>query len=138
MNPNTQSCCPNPATEQDHARHFRRQFTPAVDVVENNSEIVMSVDLPGVRPEDVEVSIERQLLRISGTAGSALPEGYQRTSGEWGSRVYERTFRVSDDLDRDHIDAQVQDGVLTLRLPKSQRAQRQAIPVRAVSGKVES
>jgi HSP20 family molecular chaperone IbpA len=106
------------------------RIRPRVDLVESESGFVMTVEMPGVDHEHVDVSLERNVLSISGQAVFAVPDGYQPVAGEAGSRIYERSFQLSDDIDRDNIDAEVKNGVLTLKFSKAQRARKTSVAVK--------
>lgn len=104
---------------------------PSVDLFETETEFVLTVELPGVSPQSVDVAVENNVLTIRGRAASILPEGYSPTAGRWGEKVFERSFKLSRDLDRDRFDAQLLDGRLTLKLPKAPQVLKQSIPVRS-------
>jgi HSP20 family protein len=106
------------------------RLRPAVDLLETDTEWVLHVEMPGVTHSNVNVSLEKNDLKVSGTADFSGPENARCIVGLSGPRVYERTFRLSDDISRDKIDAEVRQGILTLRLPKSQEAKKVALPVR--------
>lgn len=117
-----------PAVQVQPAASVR--LRPAVDLMETDAEWVLHVEMPGVTHSSVNVSLEKSELKVSGTADFGGPENARCIVGLSGPRVYERTFRLSDDISREKIDAEVRQGILTLRLPKSQEAQKIALPVR--------
>ena len=104
---------------------------PIVDLVENENDYTMYVEMPGVDPASVDVSVEKNVLSIVGTANFGAPEGSQLVCGDAGPRRYERSFQLSEDIDRQQIDAEVKNGLLTLTFSKSQHAKKTAIPVRS-------
>jgi HSP20 family molecular chaperone IbpA len=118
--------CPAPAQPDEAPLHLR----PAVDLVENEHEFLMSVEMPGVDPAGVDVGIEKIVLTISGKASFTPPGSHRLVAGDAGPRVYERSFQLSEDIARDGIEAEMKHGVLTLKLPKSQQAKKIAISVR--------
>lgn len=103
---------------------------PVIDLIEQNDGYLMLVEMPGVDAEHVEVSVEQNVLSIKGTAELTVPEGYVPVAGEVRTRVYERSFQFSNEIDRDGIDAEMKNGILRLQLPKSKRARRTNISVR--------
>jgi HSP20 family protein len=106
------------------------QLRPHVDLIEQSDSFLLYAEMPGVDHSHVDVAVERNILWIRGTVEFSAPEGFRPANGNFGRRVYERHFHISDDIDRDGIEAEVKHGVLRLVLPKSQRAQRAKINVR--------
>lgn len=103
---------------------------PAVDLVENEGGYLMYVEMPGVDHSTVDVSIERNVISIRGQADFAGPAEYRSITGDAGPRLYERSFQLSDEIDRDSIDAEVRNGVLALKFAKAQHARRTSITVK--------
>jgi HSP20 family protein len=97
-----------------------RQLPLPVDIYEGADELLLLADLPGVEPEGLSVSFESPELRIEGRRGS----------GDTAS-VYSRTFRVSEQLDPAGISAELNAGVLKLRLAKAAHTKPRKIEVRA-------
>ncbi len=101
--------------------------TPVVDIYENEDEILMYADMPGVAKEDVNINIDNGRLAISGyrhleTKGSA-------TWAEFGDVEYQRTFSVPQTIDVAKVNAELKDGVLKLHLPKSEAAKPRQIEI---------
>jgi HSP20 family molecular chaperone IbpA len=102
--------------------------TPRVDVLETGEELIVYADLPGVRPEDLELHWEDRQLVLHGRVRAG--EGGRRPLlREYGTRDFQRVFRVSEDVDPDRISAELKGGVLTLRLPRADHARPRKIPV---------
>ncbi|SFJ37188.1 Hsp20/alpha crystallin family protein [Planctomicrobium piriforme] len=123
-----------PQTQQEPANRQRPapvQIRPAVDLIEYEHHFLLQVEMPGVDQSGVEVSLERNVLSVTGNAVLPQPAGSRLVSGDARPRVYERAFELSDDIDRDQIDAQVRNGLLTLTLPKSNRARKTTLTVKA-------
>ncbi|WP_112322266.1 Hsp20/alpha crystallin family protein [Oceanibium sediminis] len=106
-------------------------FTPAVDIFEQGDATIIIADMPGVAPEDVEVTLERQVLTLQGRVKPEVPEGYRRLSSEYREGDYLRVFTLSDDVDQSRINADFRNGVLRLELPRSAEAQPRKISVKA-------
>jgi HSP20 family molecular chaperone IbpA len=109
----------------------RPVLVPAVDIFENEDEYRVVADLPGVRQEDIDVELERGELivfakREVGREGEALALG--RAEGD-----FRRVFRIPEDLDRSKVEASFEEGVLQVRLPKSERAKPRRISVTPTS-----
>jgi len=103
---------------------------PAVDVFENETSYVLTIEVPGATKEDVDLTLEKSVLSISASANACIPEGYSPVSGDCSARRYQRAFRLSDDVDQSGIDASVKDGLLKVVLPKSVAAKSQKLEVK--------
>jgi HSP20 family protein len=103
-------------------------FTPAVDIFETPSEIVLLADMPGVAPGDLDVDLNDDVLTILGKVAPIDDEGIDLLS-EYRLGTYYRDFRMTDIVDRSKINATLADGVLTLVLPKAAKAVPRKIPI---------
>jgi HSP20 family protein len=96
-------------------------FTPAVDIKENDNEIRLELELPGLKPEDVEIMAENGVLTIRGEKHSERKEGeenrYQVVERTYGTFL--RTFQLPLGVDEEQIKADFENGVLTLHIPKA-------------------
>ena len=112
----------------------RRQETPAmiprVDVLEDDTGITLLADLPGVSRESLEIHVEGDSLLIEGAVAAATPEAMEAAYAEVRVPRYRRTFTLSHELDGGHIEAQLKDGVLRLRIPKQERAQPRRVSIK--------
>jgi HSP20 family molecular chaperone IbpA len=119
-------------TEHDEVRGSgTAMFAPAVDIVEKDAVTVIFADMPGVAPEDVEVTLERQVLTLTGRVRGPAPEGYRRLSSEYREGDYSRVFTLSDSVDQNKIKADLKNGVLRLELPRAAEAKPKKIAVKA-------
>jgi len=112
----------------EHTR-ATRVFTPTVDIVEHKNDIVVLADMPGVDEKSVDITLEKELLTIYGRVEPEVPKNHKLAIAEYGVGDYKRTFTISNEIDRDHIQASVKDGVLKLVLPKAEGAKTRKIPV---------
>jgi HSP20 family protein len=102
-------------------------FQPATDVRETGEELILHFDMPGVSSENVELTVEKGILTVTGKAdpeeqGNAV---YRETRiGD-----YRRVFSLNDSVDTGQINAEMKDGVLTVRIPKSEKAKPKRIPI---------
>lgn len=103
-------------------------FTPAVDIFEDAIELTVVVDMPGIGPEDVDVDLRESVLTIIGKSPIEELPGKELLT-EYRTGGYFRSFRVSDLIDHSKIAAAMTDGVLTLKLPKSEKAAPRKISV---------
>ncbi len=85
--------------------------------------------MPGVYENSVDVTLDKDLLTISGYVEPMQPEGYTLAHAEYNIGDFERSFTLSDRIDRDGIEATVKDGVLRLVLPKITEAKSRKIPI---------
>ena len=106
---------------------------PETDVVETEREIRVQVEMPGLKRENVEVDVENNVLTIRGEKREERTEGqegrYHLAERRWGT--FARSFVLPRDVDADNIQASFEDGVLTVRIPKSEKARRRKIDVGA-------
>jgi HSP20 family protein len=109
---------------------------PETDVVETEREIRVVTEMPGLKPEDVEVDVENNVLTIRGEKREERSEGeggkYHLAERRYGT--FARSFVLPRDVDADRIEAAFDQGVLTVRIPKSEKAQRRRIQVGGGSG----
>jgi HSP20 family protein len=112
-------------TEQTRSGEFYR---PDVDILELADELVVHADVPGVRPDDIDINFEDGALTIYAKVTERPPSGPVLLR-EYGVGDYRRTFRVSEQIDSGRISAQYGDGVLTLHLPKAEKARPRKIQV---------
>jgi HSP20 family protein len=106
-------------------------WSPLVDITEDDHEYLFKADLPEVKKDDVKVTVENGILSISGERKTEKEEKkrkFHRLERYFGS--YERTFSVPDDADANKIAAEFGDGVLTVHLPKSPAAKPKPIEVK--------
>lgn len=108
----------------------RPVFLPAADVYETNNSIVVMAEMPGVPPDGVEITLERRVLTIRGRRVANEHAGYQRVYSEYTDGDYERAFTLSENIDRDRIEATLKDGVLHLTLPKAEVARARKIELK--------
>ena len=106
-------------------------FVPAADIYETNDTLFLSLEMPGVNPGAVNIMLDQRVLTISGRSRWSAPEGYSLTHHEYRDGDYERAFTLSEAIDSDNIEAELKEGVLRLKLPKSQPAPAKTINVNA-------
>jgi len=103
---------------------------PAVDVFEDKDAVKLLAELPGVRPEDVKLSLENNLLTIRGEKRQHAEEQAERIHRyERSYCTFERTFALPNTVDPEKISAKYEHGILTVTIPKSERARPREIPV---------
>jgi HSP20 family protein len=102
---------------------------PPVDIVENEDGITLLADMPGVSKERLGVKVDGDQLLIEGSAEIRVPENLELLHGEIRHPYFRRSFTLSRELDPTKIEANLKDGVLRLRIPKSEAARPRRIEV---------
>lgn len=105
-------------------------YRPVADIVERQEGVVVEIEMPGVPPGDVEISVERRVLTVRGRGRVTAPQGFRRVYAEYGEGDYERAFTLSEDIDEAKIAAEMKDGVLRLTLPRAEDARPRRIEVK--------
>ncbi|WP_341674908.1 Hsp20/alpha crystallin family protein [Niveibacterium sp. SC-1] len=104
-------------------------LVPYVDVHEDATSITLFADLPGVSKEQLSVQVDADVLTIEGAVSLAAPEGLGSLHTELRVPRYRRAFTLSRELDAEQVSAELQNGVLKLRIPKKAHAQPRKIAV---------
>ncbi len=118
-----------PVTRAERTREGRT-YVPNCDIIEQENELVILADLPGVRAEAVDVNFERGMLTIQGRVDRGRETGQTFMHQEYGVGDFYRTFEIGEGIDSSKIEAELKDGVLTLHLPKSEAVRPRKIAVR--------
>src|SRR5215472_1501045 len=123
---------PVPKTAETGQRPAPRPvFLPPADIYETRDSIVVLAEMPGVAPDGVDITLERRVLTIRGRSTTGDHAGYQRVYNEYADGDYERVFTLSENIDRDRIEATLKEGVLHLVLPKAEAARARKIELKA-------
>jgi HSP20 family protein len=107
-------------------------WNPAVDIFENDNEIVVKAELPGMNAKDIEVKFENSVLILKGDRRfekETKEENYHRVEREYGT--FSRTFTVPVAVDGEKVSAEYKDGVLKVVLPKKEEVKPKPIKVAA-------
>ncbi len=116
------------APAEGELTHEGIYFTPAVDIYESPTEVVLLADMPGVGPGQVDIDLKNDTLSLIGRVGGKPEEGSSLLA-EYRMGNYFRNFRISDVVDREKITASMKDGVLRLVLPKAEKAKPRKIAI---------
>jgi HSP20 family protein len=129
---NTTSVEKTPTAKSDAPETTRTgaYYQPAVDIVERAEELLVSADMPGVKPDAISIRFEDGELSIHGPVEPRQAPDNVYLLREYGVGDYQRTFRVSERIDATRIAAEYAGGVLTLHLPKVETAKPRKIPVK--------
>jgi HSP20 family protein len=109
----------------------RKVFTPRTDILENADQYLVIADVPGADEKSVSITLEKNVLSIEARTDTIPPDGHTLVLSEFGIGDYVRSFVLSDQIDREKIEASVKNGVLSLVLPKSGPAKAHQIKVLA-------
>jgi HSP20 family molecular chaperone IbpA len=107
----------------------RRCLVPKTDIYETEKEIVLLADIPGANEKTTDITLEKNVLTINAFIDPVPSSDYDLAYAEYEEGNYQRVFHLSDDIQRDKIEATVSDGVLRLHLPKSESALAKKITV---------
>lgn len=105
-------------------------FTPAVDIFETEKDITLLADMPGVKADDLSIDLRESVLTLDGDVKPPEGEGEADVIREYRTGKYYRQFTLSQVIDQSKIDAELNDGVLRLRLPKVEAATPRKIAVK--------
>ncbi|MGD9080327.1 MAG: Hsp20/alpha crystallin family protein [Desulfobacterales bacterium] len=106
-------------------------FTPAVDIFETDKEIILLADIPGVEAKNLNIDLRDNTLTITGVIEPVEGADEEDILIEYEIGTYYRQFTLSEVIDQSKIDAQLNDGVLRLHLPKVEKATPRKITVKA-------
>jgi len=107
-----------------------RIFLPTADIYETQDALTVTLEMPGVEKDKVEVSVEDGVLKVEGRLDFSKYQGLQPLYTEYNVGNYSRSFRLSSKIDQSSISAELKDGVLSLVLPKVQEAKPRTIEVK--------
>jgi HSP20 family protein len=111
-------------------RDFDVNFSPAVDIEESDLNYVLSFDIPGMKKDDIKIEMVGNQLMVSGERVEEKDtgrKGNRYTERRYGS--FQRVFTLPQDIDANKIDANYENGVLSLTVPKSQKSQARQIKI---------
>ena len=91
---------------------------PAVNIQETDTSFLLELAAPGVKKEDLQVEVEKDILSISSQSDAAAEEDAQYTRKEYGYLSFRRTFTIPESVDIKKIEAQYREGILEVKLPK--------------------
>jgi len=107
-------------------------WNPSVDIFENDNEVVVKAELPGMNAKDIDVKLENNILTLRGERRfekEAKEENYHRVEREYGT--FSRTFALPTPVDGDKVSAEYKDGVLKVLLPKKEEIKPKPIKIAA-------
>lgn len=118
-------------TQTGEEKVNRKVYVPKVDIYETGDSMVLLIDMPGTDENSVEVTLDRNVLTVHGKVEQEKIEGYTLAYTEYATGDYQRAFTISDEIDRERIDAVVKNGVLKITLHKAEQAKARKIAITA-------
>jgi HSP20 family protein len=109
-----------------------------LDAYRSGDVITVEFDLPGIDPASIDIQVERGELRLEAERRGSLPDGAQSLVQERFTGTITRRLMLGDQLDTEHVDAQYNSGVLTLRIPLSEAAKPRRVEVRSEDQKEQT
>ncbi len=106
-----------------------RMFVPASDIYESQDALTVILEMPGVDREHIDLRVEDGVLSVTGNLDFEKYKGLLPLYTEYNVGNYKRSFRLSSAIDQNKIKAELKDGVLTLVLPKAEKAKPKTIQV---------
>ena len=115
----------------DRSENAQTTVTPRADILEGETEYQIAMDLPGVNSGDLEIEMENQMLKVKATRENSVPEGFENLRRERpGHSTFTRSFTLGSSVDADNISAKLENGVLWMTLPKSDKSLPRRIEVK--------
>jgi HSP20 family molecular chaperone IbpA len=118
----------NVPANREELRSAGRVLVPAVDIFESDNNLTLIADMPGVEKNGLEINLEKGLLTISGEM--ALESRGKSLLREFSTANYYRQFKLSEHIDAEKSSAELNNGVLTLTIPKAESAKPKRIEIR--------
>jgi len=104
-------------------------FMPKTDIYESGNSVVLVADMPGVDEKTIDITLDKNILTISGTVDPPDFSGYNVAYAEYDVGDYQRAFTISNEVDRDRIEARVKNGVLHVILHKAEQLKARKITI---------
>lgn len=106
-----------------------KYYIPRTDITETQDALLVYMDVPGVRKENIKVKLENNVLEVEGLIDSLQYKDFEPFYSEYNVGHYSRSFKLSNAVDQNNIEAKIIDGVLTLTLKKAPEAKPKLIQV---------
>ncbi|HEY84792.1 MAG TPA: Hsp20/alpha crystallin family protein [Chloroflexi bacterium] len=119
-----------PASDAEPTRDVKI-YVPRVDIYETDEDVFVVADAPGVDENSMSITLEKNILTLEGQVEISEPDNFDLVYSEYGVGDYQRSFTLSEEIDRNKIEASINGGVLRLRLPKAAPAKARKIAVKA-------
>ncbi len=107
-----------------------KHYVPYTDIFETDDSLMVVMEIPGVERKDVDINVEKNVLTVEGLINFSKYDDLKPVYTEYNVGHFSRSFSLSNEIDQGAISARVEDGVLTLTLPKAKEAAMRRIEVR--------
>jgi HSP20 family molecular chaperone IbpA len=108
-----------------------KAYIPRADIYETDDALFIVADIPGVDEKSLDITLEKNVLSIKGYVDPDTPNNYNLAYAEYEVGDYERSFTLSDGIDKENISASIKNGILHVQLPKAGPAKTRKIAVQA-------
>lgn len=115
--------------QKEEATTPARVFVPDADIYETKDALMVLMEIPGVDKDNVDISVEDGVLKVHGRIDFSKYEGMDPVYTEYNVGHFARSFSLSREVDQDKIDAELNDGVLSLTLQKAEKAKPRTIKI---------
>lgn len=123
-------------TEKNSSKEVKsgeeRVLSPAADIYETKDEYRLKLEMPGVEKDGITVTLDKNELTIEGKIKDSVPDNRELKYAEYSLYNYYRQFRVGEDINREKIEATLDNGILTVILHKAEEAKPRKIEVKVV------
>ena len=109
---------------------YERRVVPSADIIEGENEYIVRVDMPGVEKNSIDLKVDGSSLRVRGSAGDYHGNSPYMIMREIKPTVYDRVFQIGKDIDRNAINGEYNEGVLTITLRKNESAKPREIKIK--------
>lgn len=109
----------------------RKVYVPRADIYETKDTIVLITDMAGVDEKSIDITLEKNVLTINGAVEPLSFKGYSLAYAEYDTGDYQRAFTISNEVDRDKIEAKINNGVLRVILHKAEPVKARKIAIKA-------
>jgi HSP20 family protein len=106
-----------------------RYYVPSADIFETDEALTVAMEMPGVEKKDLNIHVEKDVLQVDGRIDFAKYKDMEPVYAEYNVGHYARSFALGSAIDQEKIGANLEDGVLTLTLPKAKHAQPRKIAI---------
>jgi HSP20 family protein len=122
---------PRSETSTEKAVLAEPDWVPLVDIAENDGGYLLKIEIPGVREDDVSVTLKNRYLTVTGELKTEVGEGVRYLRMERASGTFSRAFHLAETVDPDSVEARLSQGVLEIHVAKSDVAKPRVIPLKA-------
>jgi HSP20 family protein len=122
-----------PFISKDQQLEQKKTIEPLTNIEETEKDVLLEMEMPGISKQDIDIELQEDRLGIKTNINNKeedIPKGYTAIYRERFPAEYSRTFILGDDIAQDNIDAQFENGVLRLRLAKSEKTKPKKITIK--------